>query len=216
MNWNFFKTNWFYLGMAVVLLVYGARKYPGLNPFTPSLKDGQTEKITEGKRPKKGAAALLGFVPDTPKERPQELAEVDAAKAEAFLKRFANVAHSEHKKFGIPTSVILAAAYANSQAGQKEAAQTANNFFNLSCAETWDGATAQINDQCLRKYESAWASFRDFSIYLSGQEWFGSLKKSAGKDARKWAEKFGTEGVSNTKTMLKVIDAFGLDELDEP
>jgi len=214
MNWNFFKTNWFYFAMGLLLAVYAVRKFPHFNPFSPSNKNNPNEKVTEEKSNKKGGVALLGFVPETPKERPPELDDVDAPKTEAFLKRFAQVAHSEQKKFGIPASVILACAYANSQAGQRETASTANNFFALSCADGWEGETTQIGGKCVRKYESAWASFRDFSIYLSSQEWFGSLKKSAGKDGRKWVEKLGSEGVGNAKTMQRVMEAYHLGELD--
>ncbi len=215
MNWNFIKTNWFYLAMGVVLVLYTMRKFPSLNPFNTSNKNNQIEKFTEEKSARKGGAALLGFVPERPKERPPEMGDVDAAKAEAFLKRFAHVAFSEHKKFGMPASLILACAYANSQAGQRETATAANNFFSLSCADGWEGETVEISGKCVRKYESAWASFRDFSIYLSSQEWFGSLKKSAGKDGRKWAEKLGSEGLANAKAMLKVMEMYNLQELDE-
>lgn len=214
MNWNFIKTNWFYLAMGLLLLVYAVRKFPNLNPFHTSGKSGQSEKVTERKSTRKGGAALLGIVADTPVEKPSESREIDEGKAEAFLKRFARVALSEHKKFGIPASVILSCAYANSQAGQNEASTAANNFFALGCEDGWEGETLSIDGKCRRKYESAWASFRDFSIFLSSQEWFGSLKKSAGKDARKWVEKMGAEGVANSKTMLKVMDAYDLTELD--
>ncbi|MDZ4683024.1 MAG: glucosaminidase domain-containing protein [Saprospiraceae bacterium] len=214
MNLNYFKTNWFYLAMGVVLMLYTMRKFPNLNPFNSPDKNSKIEKITERKGDGKGGADLLGFIPETPKERPPELSSSDAAKTEAFLKRFAQVAVSERKKFGIPASVILAAAYANSQAGQHETAVLANNFFGLSNAEGWEGETAQIAGKPVRKYETAWASFRDFSIHLSSQEWFGSLKKSAGKDWRKWVEKFGKEGVSNPNMMQKIIEAYRLDELD--
>ncbi len=214
MNLNYLKTNWFYLAMGIVLTLYTFRKFPNLNPFNSPDKNPKIEKITEGKSAAKGGAALLGFVPEPPKERPPELATVDAAKTEAFLKRFAQVAVSERKKFGIPASVILAAAYANSHAGQHETALSANNFFLLSNADGWEGETAQIGGKAMRKYETAWASFRDFSIHLSSQEWFGSLKKSAGKDWRKWAEKLGNEEVANSKAMQKVIETYRLDELD--
>ncbi|MDO8367070.1 MAG: glucosaminidase domain-containing protein [Saprospiraceae bacterium] len=214
MNWNFFKTNWFYLAMGILLLLYAERKYPSLNPFNPHNRTAPGEKITEGKDVQKRGVALLGFVPDTPKSRPAALESIDAVKAEAFLKRFAPVAVSERKKFGVPASVILAVAYVNSEAGQRESAVAANNFFALSGLDNWEGESAKIGGERVRKYETAWASFRDFSIHLSSQEWFGSLKKSAGNDWRKWAEKLGAEGVSNTKAMLKVMEAYRLFELD--
>lgn len=214
MNWNYFKTNWFALAMGALLMLAIVRKYPRLNPFNSPSKNGQTEKITEAKQAEKPTASLLGFVPELPKEPSIKQSEAGAAKTEAFLKRFAHVAVSERKKFGIPASIILASAYANSQAGQRETALAANNFFALSCAEGWEGETTQISGQCVRKYETAWASFRDYSIHLSSQEWFGSLKKSSGKDWKKWVEKLGSEGVANAKEMRQVIEAYRLEDLD--
>ncbi|MFN0035073.1 MAG: glucosaminidase domain-containing protein [Saprospiraceae bacterium] len=216
MNWNFFKTNWFAITMGALLMFAIVRKYPRLNPFNPPTINGQTEKITKAGSPREGGASLLGFVPETPKNHQPEIGVADAAKTEAFLKRFAHVAVSERKKFGIPASVILAASYANSQAGQRETAGAANNFFALACTDGWEGETTKIGGQCVRKYETAWASFRDFSIHLAGQEWCGSLKKSAGKDWRKWVEKLGNEGVADAKEMRKVIEAYRLEELDGP
>jgi len=214
MNWNFFKTNWFYLAMGLVLFVYTTRKFPHLNPVNAILKYAQNAQNTADKRASKGGAALLGFVPDNPKERTPEINEISTTKSEAFLKRFAKVALSEHKKFGIPSSVILACAYVNSHSGLLETASVANNFFALHCADNWEGETEQINGQCLRKYESAWASFRDFSIYLSSQEWIGATKKAAGKDWRKWAQKLEQEGLCKAKAMEKAIEAYQLEELD--
>lgn len=213
MNRNFFKTNWFYIAMGLVLAIYGIRKYPWLNPFLHSGKNVPEGKMTESGGVKKGAA-LLGFVPEAEAKIAQEDSRISDAKAEAFLKRFAQVALSEKKKFGAPASVILACAYANSKAGSQEAATSANNFFALPCTDDWEGETQSIDGKCMRKYESAWASFRDFSIFLSSQEWFGSLKKSAGKDWKAWTEKLGEENIADTRTMRSVIEQFHLQELD--
>lgn len=214
MNWNYLKTNWFYLAFGALLAFYAIRKYPALNPFQSSRAKNGTEKITNREENSKKGAALLGFVPDTPRERSSSTENVDGAKSEAFLKRFAPVAFSERKKFGIPASIILAAAYVNSQAGQAETVSEANNFFALSCADGWEGETSKVSGECMRKYETAWASFRDFSIHLSSQEWFGSLKKASGKDWRKWVEKLGSEGVADAKNLRQVIEAYRLEELD--
>lgn len=214
MNWNFFKTNWFYFAMGMLLLLYAVRKYPNLNPFNAPNKGNPKEKITEGKNAKTTGAALLGIISDSPRQMDEPSDAANAVNAEAFLKRFAAVAHSERKKFGIPASVILACAYVNSNAGQAEVSQKANNFFALPCGDDWEGETLKVKGDCVRRYETAWASFRDFSIFLSSQEWFGSLKKSADKNGLKWAEKLGAEGVSNASAMKKVIEEFDLLELD--
>jgi hypothetical protein len=218
MNLNFFKTNWFAFAMAALLLLSVARKYPRLNPFASPAKSAESEKITEGKNAQGPGASLLGLIPEPPKALDGDAGipnDVEnRAVAEAFLKRFAPVAVSERKKFGIPASIILACAYANSEAGKRESAKSANNFFGLACADDWEGENAQIGGECVRRYETAWASFRDFSIFLTSQEWFGSLKKSAGKDWHKWAAKLGSEGVSNTQSLKKVVETYKLDALD--
>ena len=215
MNWNFLKTNWFYLAMGVLLALYLTRKYPNLIPLDLPNKNSASETFKEGLKPGNKGAALLGFVPDEPAAVRPVTGKVKAERAEAFLKRFAKVAVSERKQFGIPASVLLACAFVNSQAGQLESAKAAHNIFALPCTQDWEGGTTRIHGKCLRKYETAWASFRDFSIHLSSQEWYGSLKKSAGKDWRKWADKLGKESVTDAKAMKKVIEEYQLDELDQ-
>lgn len=214
MNWQYFKTNWFFMVMGALLMFGLVRKYPQLNPFHPALKTGAEEIITGDNSARNTGAALLGVLPTDQTSKSLKTPPPGGEATEAFLKRFAQVAVSERKKFGIPASVILACAYANSHSGQHEAAITANNFFALDCTEDWEGETTQIEGKCKRQYETAWASFRDFSIYLSSQEWFGALKKSAGKDAEKWAEKLGNEGIVNAKEMRRVMEAYRLEELD--
>jgi flagellum-specific peptidoglycan hydrolase FlgJ len=213
MNWKFIKTNWFYFALCILLLCYAVRKYPHLNPFKFDSLPGK-EKLSDGPSEVKKGAALLGFVPDESDKRKPIVPESSNQDAEAFLKRFAKVAVSERKKFGIPVSVILAAAYVNSTSGKSDAARVANNFFSLPCSEEWEGESVALEGKCIRSYESAWASFRDFSIYLSSQEWYGSLKKSAGKDWHQWVDKLGDEDVSNAGKMKKIIEQYALHELD--
>ena len=214
MNLKFFKTNWFYFALGILLLVYTVRKYPSLNPLNLVTKGNSKELASKEKGGKKRTPALFGLVPDDAKKQSPDTREISDAKAEAFLKRFTPVALSERKKFGIPASVLIACAYVNSQAGQSEASLEANNFFALDCEDNWEGETTEIDGNCMRKYESAWASFRDFSIYLSSEEWFGSLKKAAGKDGEIWMKKIRKEGFANTKEMQKVMEAYNLYELD--
>lgn len=214
MNWKFIKTNWFYLAMALVLLLYTVRKYPQFNPFTPAGKNNATEKLSDKNKSRNKGAALLGLIQDAPEPQKRNTESIDDKQAEAFLKRFAQVAHSEHKKFGMPTSILLAAAFVNSRAGEAESVKKTNNFFGLACGEDWENESAQMDGTCLRKYESAWASFRDFSIYLSSRDWYGSIRKSAGKDWHKWIQKLDDEEIASSKEMQKVIESYQLFELD--
>ncbi|GAB4493597.1 MAG: hypothetical protein OHK0019_17900 [Saprospiraceae bacterium] len=144
---------------------------------------------------------------------------VDKVAAIAFIRRFENVAISERKNFGIPSSIILGCALVNSAAGKADWVNQTNNFFDLACTSDWEGSTATVDGRCLRRYESAWASFRDYSIFLTSQEWFGGVKKSAGKDWQKWVKALAEKDISNSdnfgKELERVIQTHRLYDLDE-
>jgi hypothetical protein len=216
MNWQYFKTNWFYMALGALVMFGIVRKYPHLSPLRLLQGRSDTYKSTENTAASRTGAALLGYVEERSPQTASsaELGAVATEKADAFLKRFAHVAVSERKKFGIPASVILAAAYANSQAGTHDWVGSTNNYFSLPCDESWEGERTEVGGKCLRRYETAWASFRDFSIYISSQEWTGSLKRKAGKDWRAWSEQLGKAGIANPKAMQKLIKSYRLYELD--
>lgn len=216
MNWQYFKTNWFYIALGALVMFGIARKYPHLSPLHILRDQPDTDKSTERAHSSRTGVALLGYVEEhsPQKAATAELSIVAPEKTDAFLRRFAHVAVSERKKFGIPASVILAAACANSWAGTHNWLDGTNNFFGLPCDESWEGERADLGGKCLRRYETAWASFRDFSIYISSQEWTGRLKRKAGKDWRAWVEQFGKAGIAHPKTMQRLIESYRLNELD--
>lgn len=212
MNWNFFKTNWFSFALAALLLaaILRSRGFFNERPMFPNSPD------TPGIALRNSSTALgLAMEP----ERQATPQETGRATAEAFLKRFAKVAVSEKKKFGVPASVLLAIAFVNSNSGQSQAVNEANNFFALPCTEDWEGDRVSIGARCYRKYETPWFSWRDFSIYLAGQSWFGSLKQEAGEDWRKWINSLEGKGISNMKNfnvkLKEVIEYYRLFELDQ-
>lgn len=215
MNLNFFKTNWF--SIALVLLVLGAilrskGEFSLQNYF--SSKNGQTE--TTGLNDKRATALGLAM---EPARRSAQPLEVDQAIATEFLKRFGPVAVSERKKFGVPASILLAAAFLNSNIGLDDAAVDASNFFSLPCTKEWDGASVTLGDRCVRKYDTAWASWRDFSIYLTTQDWYGDMRQSAGKDWKKWAKGMNSKEISPISNfgqkLAEVITFYHLDQLDQ-
>jgi hypothetical protein len=135
----------------------------------------------------------------------------------AYLRRFAKVALAERDKYGIPSSIILANALLFSGAGSSTSAVAANNHFRLGCQGSWTGSKWQEGEQCFRAYENAWASFRDFSEYLS-REPFVHLHQLGLKDYKGWADglekgKFQHEPELAT-TLLELIEHFRLYELD--
>lgn len=215
MTWDFIKTNWFSIALGVLLvaaILQGGSRFSLRDQFNAG-----PQKIA-GVNPDKEGNITLGLATE-PRLHKASPTETDQSTATAFLKRFASVAISERKKFGVPASVLLATAFLNSQSGMSDAVLEANNFFALSCNAEWEGESVSLQDHCVRKYETPWASWRDFSIYLSSQEWFGGLRKSAGKDWQKWANGLEAADVSSVrdfnKKLFEVISYYHLYELDQ-
>lgn len=108
------------------------------------------------------------------------------ADVEAFVTRFAHVAQAEQEKFGIPASITLATGLLYSRGGRAAAVRDLNNYFRLGCSADWTGARGTADGECLRRYESAWTSFRDFSLTLTGPS-YGKLTRFGPRDYRRWA-----------------------------
>ena len=214
MHWNFIKTNWFSLAIVLLLLVALFRNgFKGpIQHFLVGGNGNAIEKLTE--HPMETTLGLA--VAHT--EEPLPPAAVDQATSTAFLKRFAAVAVSERKKFGIPASILLASAFLNSHAGLQPAGQKANNFFELPCTGDWEGETATVGSRCVRKYETPWASWRDYSIYLTTREWFGAVHKASGKDWKKWTKSLEGKDISSianfNEKLEEVIVYYRLYDLD--
>lgn len=220
MNLTAFKTHWFWVALALIVLVAFVQKK--ILPPKPSPVPAKREQPAPPAEKYTAAvseppAAQMALVPSGGKQlRP--LPVLDDAVAMAFLRRFSNVAVGEHKKYGVPASVVLACAYVNSFAGQRPTAQQANNFFALPCSPTWEGRTASLDGRCYRRYERAWDSFRDFSLYLHNKDWLPEARKTCGSDWRKWASTLAARDLSDVAgfeaELRKVIEAYRLFELD--
>ncbi len=219
MNWKFLKTNWFTIALVLLLLSAVARKFvPVKGGGAASPKKQEQPAANPEKYTATDNQALLDFSAPSAGASESKPA-IDKAAAIAFIRRFESVAISERKKFGIPSSILLGCAFVNSAGGRADWVNRTNNYFGLTCASDWEGGKATIGGRCLRCYDSAWASFRDYSIYLTGQEWYGSVKKSAGKDWQKWTKELSSKSVSNVpdfgKELERVIQTYRLYDLDE-
>lgn len=146
------------------------------------------------------------------------LGKVDDKVKHDYLKRFARVVINERRKYGIPSSIILACGLLQSQGGQRDMAKQGNNHFALSCSVNWEGATGSYQNACYRHYENAWTSFRDHSTYLTSGK-FGQLSTFESTDYKAWAKGLERLGYGNNvdnlgNDLVKIIETYGLDELD--
>jgi flagellum-specific peptidoglycan hydrolase FlgJ len=184
---------------------------------TPHLKK---EKITEhslaAQPPGTVSKLEIPFIGEQSHKRDAvpELASIDESTRQAYLERFLNVALKEQEKFGIPASIILAAALHQSAAGKRDLALPGNNnHFALPCNGRWSGKCQRFQGREYRQYDRAWASFRDFSIFLS--ENFPNLK---GKDYKTWAKSLESAGFGEddnlAKNLVGIIEGYRLNALD--
>ncbi len=146
-----------------------------------------------------------------------DLNKIDDKTKHDYLKRFAHVVINERRKFGIPSSIILANGLLQSHAGQRDMAKIGNNHFAIACSINWEGESGSYQGICFRHYENAWASFRDHSLYLTSGK-YAPLSTLGSADYKAWAyalEKIGYADVKNlANSLIEIIELYGLNELD--
>jgi len=153
----------------------------------------------------------------TPVAVTSELASIEEAEIQAFLKRFAQVAIDERKKYGIPSSIILANALLHSHAGKRDLTLQGHNYFALPCTSDWKGQTGEYQGSCYRHYPTAWMSFRDHSLFLTtGKN--ADLPKLGATDYQAWAKALEQRNFSEQKDLaaqlVLLIEKYELAALD--
>lgn len=224
---SFFRKHWFTL--AVVVLVFAAigKKNHWFGRDSLLKTATQTERFTEDKesvapiRRVEPSAQMSVLSSDSGSQLPAgRMPALSESVKVAFLRRFGHVAVGESKKFKVPAAVLLATAYVNSYAGRRGCAAKAKNYFALPCEAGNEAAGYTGGGHCFRRYDTAWESFRDFSIHLAGQMWFAEARQIAGKDTQQWIQIFAANGASDVRNFEEeanaIIAAYRLFELDEP
>lgn len=223
---DFMLSNWFKLTVvALCLYIYLGKDFSfNLQVHVPEIitqpeKPSSNEKMTDASNTtahvdKLEMPSFWGNSKEEKRNASVELAAVGEGVKHAYLKRFANVAVQEQDRFGIPASVILATAMYQSTAGEGDVTTQSENHFALLCDSEWRSACKSVDGVSYRKYESAWASFRDFSQYANRH--FSNLK---GSDYRSWAmsmQKSNLFKESNfAKTLIEIIEGYRLQEMDK-
>ncbi|MFN0013494.1 MAG: glucosaminidase domain-containing protein [Saprospiraceae bacterium] len=211
---EFVKKRWFTIALVVLALFAVVRK----NTRTSSKNtDDRYEKYTDTK-PSRQSNTMLN-VASSGASGTVRFPPTDEAQTIAFLKRFAQVAIAEQRKFGIPASVLLACAYVNSFAGQRACATEANNYLANHCTNDWAGPTLEASGSCFKKYETAWESIRDFNVTNSNKAWYTAAKNKARPNWKPWANAMAKSRVSDVENveaeMICIIEEYRLFELDE-
>jgi flagellum-specific peptidoglycan hydrolase FlgJ len=210
---RFFKNNWFLIGLLFLALAAFVRKNAKTSLFTRAPK---MEKYTEAPPVAEASPSQSGLF--SGQSGGVAVPDIDPTVGQAFIRRFSSVAQGEQKKFGIPASALLACAYLNSFAGQRNVAAQANNFFVLPCSPDWSGQTIAVNDRCYRRYKTAWDSFRGFNQYLSQRDWYEAARSKAGKDSHAWLKLFAAHRLTDIANFeaaaRQTLEFYQLTDLD--
>ena len=182
--------------------------------LTQKVEDKKVEQQKPGLLDRFGLSFIGGGVASAPKS---ELSTIDEKTVEAYLKRFAHVAISERKKYGVPSSIILANGLFHSFAGSRDIAQSGNNHFGIKCSSDWQGDKLTFQNHCYRIYENAWMSFRDHSLFVtSGQN--SDLLQLGPIDYKSWANELDKIGFSEfpdlAENLIAIIEKYDLSQLD--
>lgn len=140
----------------------------------------------------------------------------------AYIEKYKGVAQSNMKKYGIPASIILGQAILESGSGTGPLCLYANNHFGIKCHKDWLGASIKYDDdsidECFRKYDNPYDSFRDHSLFLTAGSRYLQLFMLDKKDYKAWAKGlkdagYATDAQYPTK-LIGLIERFQLYQYD--
>lgn len=153
---------------------------------------------------------------------PVGVRQIGKGNAEGYIKRYANIAVQEMKKYGIPASISLAQGLVESRFGTSTLAVRNNNHFGMKCflKNCRPGHCSNHNDDhhkdFFRKYKNPWESWRAHSQMLANGR-YAKLKKH-GRNYRAWARGLEQLGYATDPTysekIIGVIERYDLHRFD--
>jgi len=141
---------------------------------------------------------------------------------EQYISLYKADAIKEMKEYGIPASITLAQGMLESSYGNSILAQKANNHFGIKCHSEWTGEKYYMDDdaknECFRKYNSVWESYRDHSKFLKEKSRYASLFTLSITDYKAWAEGLKAAGYATNpqypQLLINLIERYHLNYYD--
>ncbi len=139
-----------------------------------------------------------------------------------YIEIYKDEAIKEMHRVGIPASITLAQGILESGDGNSILAKYANNHFGIKCHNGWNGETFYMDDdeknECFRKYESAYESYKDHSEFLTSRQRYAELFELKITDYKGWAHGLKKAGyATNPKyadLLIKLIEDYELHKFD--
>lgn len=137
-----------------------------------------------------------------------------------YIEKYKDIALKHQKEYGIPACITLAQGLLESNAGQSELAQKANNHFGIKCGGAWNGKTikhkAEKGKECFRKYDRAEQSFEDHARFLK-RDRYAPLYKIKKSNYKKWAKTLRKCGYATDRKypdkLISLIERYDLHKI---
>ena len=141
----------------------------------------------------------------------------------AYIEKYNDIAILEMIKYNIPASITLAQGLLESQSGNSRLSVRGNNHFGIKCHKSWTGKRIYHDDdarqECFRKYEHPFSSFRDHSLFLYNRNRYASLFELHKKNYKGWAKGLRKAGYATDprypKKLITFIERYELYKYDD-
>tara|TARA_R110000868_G_scaffold12456_7_gene59518 strand:+ start:755 stop:1321 length:567 start_codon:yes stop_codon:yes gene_type:complete len=158
-------------------------------------------------------ASIFLAIPDSNKEATVSKVDFSGIRGN-FVKRYALISMKEGKAYQIPPSIILAVGLYNSEGYDNS---RHNNLFRLKPDTNWDGKVISFKDDngqyTLKKYDSVWEGFRDFSVTVDKALEANKINKKE-LTLYGWAKTLEDAGMCNADSTMSIIYSMNLNRFD--
>ena len=139
-----------------------------------------------------------------------------------YIAKYKDIAQSNMKQYGIPASIIIAQGILESGAGTGPLSNLANNHFGIKCHKEWTGPSVKHDDdaaqECFRKYDEPYESFKDHALFLTARPWYQPLFKLPIDDYKQWAKGLKKAGYATDpkypEKLISIIERYQLFQYD--
>jgi len=137
-----------------------------------------------------------------------------------YINAYKEIAINEMQRTGVPAAIKLAQGIHETDAGSSVLVKKSNNHFGIKCKSDWEGKTVKHTDdapnECFRKYNSSFDSYKDHSDFLKNSSRYASLFDLDPTDYESWAWGLRKAGyATNTKypqIIIKLINEYHLQD----
>ena len=139
-----------------------------------------------------------------------------------YIAKYKDIAQSNMKQYGIPASIIIGQGILESGAGTGPLSNLANNHFGIKCHKEWTGPSVKHDDdaaqECFRKYDQPYESFKDHALFLTARPWYQPLFKLPKDDYKQWAKGLKAAGYATDpkypEKLISIIERYQLYQYD--